>query len=156
MSLAEPKGILYYLLKNLLELLRTYNKNGHFSNESSQEWRQRRGFGEWVDASLPLIGLTAQLTFHKCVSPGFPSRVNPPSACSWAIVSLVHMFRSDEKDAIPFLFVCRYTYGMMQRIYALRKHDMEVSSLLLHANRHVFQMYVIAFNMLRNFINRFL
>ena len=40
MFLSEPKYILYYLLKNLQELLRTYNKNDHFCNECIQECRQ--------------------------------------------------------------------------------------------------------------------
>lgn len=38
--LSESKYIPYYLLKNLLEILSTHNKNDHICNESSQECRQ--------------------------------------------------------------------------------------------------------------------
>lgn len=57
-----------------------------------------------------------------------------------------------ETDRIVFLFVCKYTHGMMQRIYAFRKHIKEVSSILLHAYEHVFQRYVITFNILNSLI----
>ena len=81
--------------------------------------------------------------------PSISEQLGRPSAWFRGFIS--------ETDVISFLFLWKCTHGVMHRMCAFRKHVIEVPSVLLHANKHVFRRYVIAFNVLHSLsISRFL
>lgn len=89
-----------------------------FPSECSQEWEQWKGFGEWVEAFLQLTHLAVQLADFAGINipqfpppPGHPSitiQLGHPSVWLWCFIL--------EADTLPFLFVCMYTPGVIQRI----------------------------------------